>query len=78
MRTGFFSTGRDAPDSAPRYEEKKGGDGCRNVFPSDVEIIPAFSVLEIMISAANQGGFDQGYGLQVSVSKIDGDVLFVG
>lgn len=53
-----------------RYEEKKGGDGCRNVFPSDVEVIPAFSVVEIMFSAANQNGFDQGYGLQVSTMMI--------
>ncbi len=48
-----------------RYEEKKGGDAGRNVFPADVETIPAFSVVEIMFSPANHGGFEQGYGLQV-------------
>jgi hypothetical protein len=31
-----------------------------------MEYIPAFSVVEIMFSAANQIGFDQGYGLQVA------------
>ena len=53
-----------------RYEEKKGGDGCRNVFPSDVDVLPAFSVVEIMFSAANQNGFEQGYGLQVCVLRV--------
>jgi hypothetical protein len=48
------------------YEEKKGGDTGRNVFPSDVDVIPAFSVVEIMFSPANQNGFDQGYGLQLA------------
>jgi hypothetical protein len=33
-----------------------------------MEVIPAFSVVEIMFSAANQIGFDQGYGLQVLLS----------
>lgn len=47
----------------PRYEEKKGAGG--NVFPADMDVIPAFSVVEIMITPANQGGFEQGYGLQV-------------
>ncbi len=35
------------------------------MFPADVEIIPAFSVVEIMFSPANHGGFEQGFGLQV-------------
>ncbi len=47
-----------------RYEEKK-GDAARNVFPSDLDVIPAFSVVEIMFSPANQGGFEQGYGVSV-------------
>ena len=46
-----------------RYEEKKNAGG--NVFPADMDVIPAFSVVEIMITPANQGGFEQGYGLQV-------------
>lgn len=47
-----------------RYEEKK-GDAARNVFPADLDVIPAFSVVEIMFSPANQGGFDQGYGMSI-------------
>ena len=35
------------------------------MFPADIDVIPAFSVVEIMFSPANQGGFDQGYGLSV-------------
>lgn len=35
------------------------------MFPADMDVIPAFSVVEIMITPANQGGFEQGYGLQV-------------
>ncbi len=42
------------------YEDKKMNN---NVFPSDLEAIPAFSVVELMINPANQGSFDQGYGL---------------
>ena len=45
------------------YEDKKGG--SNNVFPSELDSIPAFSVVEIMINPANQGGFDQGYGMQL-------------
>jgi hypothetical protein len=52
-------------DEFDRYEEKKGGDTGRNVFPTDVDSIPVFSVVEVMISPANHNGFEQGYGLQV-------------
>lgn len=45
------------------YEDKKTGN---NVFPPDMDVIPAFSVVEIMISAANQTAFDAGYGLQLA------------
>lgn len=45
------------------YEEKKGGS---NVFPVGLEHIPAFSVVEIMVTPANQGGFEQGYGLSLA------------
>ena len=41
------------------FEEKKGN----NVFPTNLDAIPAFTVVEIMINPANQGGFEQGYGL---------------
>ncbi len=36
------------------------------MFPPDVDTIPQFSVVEVMISSANTGGFDQGYALQVA------------
>jgi hypothetical protein len=36
------------------------------VFPADVEVIPAFSVVEIMFSPANTGGYEQGFGLSVA------------
>jgi hypothetical protein len=36
------------------------------VFPKDLDTIPAFSVVEIMFSPANQGGYEQGYGLSVA------------
>ncbi len=49
------------------YEEKKGG---VNVFPPDVDIIPVFSVVEIMVTPANQGGFDQGYGLSLARVRV--------
>ena len=45
------------------YEEKKTGN---NVFPADISVIPAFSVVEIMISAANQKAYESGYGLQLA------------
>lgn len=45
------------------YEEKKGGS---NVFPSELDVIPAFSVVEVMITPANQGAFEQGYGFSLA------------
>jgi hypothetical protein len=45
------------------YEDKKAGG---NVFPLDMEFIPAFSVVELTINPANQGAFDQGYGLGIA------------
>lgn len=47
------------------YEDKKGG--SNNVFPTDAGgAIPAFSVVELMLNPANQGGFEQGYGLVIA------------
>ncbi len=44
-----------------------GGDaGSRNVFPTDIDVIPAFSVVEIAINPANSGSFDEGWGINVS------------
>lgn len=65
MPAGITPSKLTPPVSVGRYEEKKGGDGCRNVFPADLDVIPAFSIVEIMFSSANQNGFEQGYGLQV-------------
>lgn len=45
------------------YEEKKGGS---NVFPSELDVIPAFSVVEVMINSSNQGAFEQGYGFSLA------------
>ena len=36
------------------------------MFPPDLDTIPQFSVIEVMITSANTGGFDQGYALQVA------------
>jgi hypothetical protein len=44
------------------YEDKK----SNNVFPANLEVIPAFSVVEIMVNPANQGGYEAGYGLVVA------------
>lgn len=48
------------------YEEKKGGDMMRNVFPSDMDVIPQFSVVEVMLSPSNSGQYDQGYAVSVA------------
>jgi hypothetical protein len=46
------------------FESKK-NEG-QNVFPADLDVIPAFSVVEVMINMANTGNFEKGYGIQVS------------
>lgn len=60
------------------YEEKKsssssakggaapGGEPNRNVFPSDMDEIPPFTVVEIAVNPANSGGYDSGWGLNVA------------
>jgi hypothetical protein len=45
------------------FEDKKSNN---NVFPTNLDTIPAYSVVEIMVNPANQGGFEQGYGLVVA------------
>ena len=47
------------------YEEKKGADMLRSVFPHDMDVIPQFSVIEVMFSPSNTGQYDQGYGVSV-------------
>jgi len=46
------------------YESKK--TESQQVFPPDLEEIPAFSVVEVMIAPSNTGGFKEGYGFHVS------------
>lgn len=45
------------------YETKKSE--AMNVFPADLDEIPAMSVVEIMICPSNTGGFTEGYGFHV-------------
>lgn len=40
------------------------------MFPSDVDVIPPFSVVEVMFSSGNQGAFEQGYALQVARVRV--------
>jgi hypothetical protein len=45
------------------YESKKSE--AQNVFPADLEEIPALSVVEIMVCPSNTSGFSEGYGFHV-------------
>lgn len=45
------------------YESKKSEE--QQVFPSDVGVIPAFSVVEIMVCPSNTNSFGEGYGFSV-------------
>ena len=63
------------------YEDKKSSGGARksagaetnrNVFPSDMDEIPPFTVVEIAVSPANTGGFDSGWGVLHLVQAIGG------
>lgn len=54
------------------YEEKKGGnssngngEASRNVFPSGVDVIPTFTVIEVAINPANSKGFEEGWGFNL-------------
>lgn len=47
-------------------DKKSGGEGSRNVFPSDIDVIPPFSVVEIAVHPGNSGSFDDGWGLNVA------------
>ena len=44
----------------------KGVEGARNVFPSDIDVIPAYSVVEIAINPANTKGYEEGWGISVA------------
>lgn len=53
------------------FEEKKSvGDASRNVFPKDLDVIPAFSVIEVAVNPANSGGFDEGFGINVTRIRV--------
>lgn len=45
------------------YEEKK---NMPQVFPPEVEVIPAFSVVEVMISPSNSKQYEEGWGIGIS------------
>ncbi len=47
------------------FEDKKGESG-KNVLPSDLDVIPAYSVVEIAITPGHVGSYDQGWGLKVT------------
>lgn len=51
------------------FEEKKTSgakEGSRNVFPADLDFIPAFTVVEIALNPANSGNYDEGWGVNVA------------
>jgi hypothetical protein len=52
------------------YEEKKGHNWGRNVFSSDEDSIPQFSVIKVMFRPFNSGQFDQGFTVSESVACI--------
>jgi hypothetical protein len=45
------------------FEEKK---NMSNVFPSDIDVIPAFTVVEVMINPSNTKQFEEGWALGIS------------
>ena len=49
-----------------KSSSKGGAEGARNVFPADMDVIPAFSVVEIAINPANTKGYDEGWGIGVT------------
>lgn len=51
------------------FEEKStkaGSEGNRNVFPTDIDVIPAFSVIEVAINPANSIQYEGGWGINVA------------
>ena len=51
------------------FEEKQsktGVEGSRNVFPSDLDVIPAFSIIEVAINPANSNQFEEGWGVNIA------------
>lgn len=59
------------------FEDKKSvGEGSRNVFPPDLDVIPAFSVVEVAVNPSNSGGFEEGYGMNVARIRACGFSLY--
>lgn len=56
------------------YESKK--TESQQVFPPDLEEIPAFSVVEVMVAPSNTSGFKEGYGFHVSRIRPCGFTLY--
>jgi hypothetical protein len=51
--------------SCLRFEEKKAGPAA-GVFPLGLDVIPAFSVIEVVMSAGSLKSFEDGFGVNVS------------
>jgi hypothetical protein len=47
------------------YEEKKGG-ASAGVFPAETAFIPAFTVIEVVITAGNTKSYEEGFGINVA------------
>ena len=47
------------------YEEKKGGTSV-GVFPANTDVIPPFTVIEVIMTAGNTKAFDEGYGVNLA------------
>lgn len=47
------------------YEEKKGG-APAGVFPTGVDVIPPFTVIEVIVTAGNTKAFDDGYAVNLA------------
>lgn len=52
------------------FEEKKGGETSRNVFPPDVETIPPFTVLEMVLSPGHSKQYEEGWGMSLSRVRV--------
>lgn len=55
------------------FEEKK---NMPQVFPQDIDVIPAFSVVEVMISPSNSKQYEEGWGIGISQVRPCGFSLY--
>ncbi len=47
------------------YEEKKGG-ASAGVFPTGIDVIPPFTVIEVILTSGNAKAFDEGYAVNLA------------